>query len=80
MFDTYIITTIKISKENLQKLKTLNLPICFKEDSDSYYDEIGGFHSCAIGWNPNGVWCGECTKLSCKDCVNKYAKKKLINE
>ena len=36
--------------------------------SEAYYDEIGGFHDAAEGYNPNGVWCGECTKLTCLNC------------
>jgi hypothetical protein len=71
MFDTYITTTTKISEEKLHQLLNLNLPIFFKEDPESHYDEVGGFHSSAIGWNPNGVWCGECTKISCKDCSSR---------
>lgn len=30
-----------------------------------YKDEVGGFHEDARGWNPQGVWCGECTKGRC---------------
>ena len=37
-----------------------------------YKDEVGGFHEDAIGWNPQGVWCGECTRESCKDCTNEH--------
>lgn len=37
-----------------------------------YKDEVGGFHEDAIGWNPQGVWCGECTKGSCKGCPNEH--------
>lgn len=37
-----------------------------------YKDEVGGFHEDAIGWNPQGVWCGECTRGSCKGCPNRH--------
>lgn len=37
-----------------------------------YKDEVGGCHEDAIGWNPQGVWCGECTRESCKGCINEH--------
>lgn len=45
-----------------------------EQKETGYYDEVGGFHDEAMGWNPNGVWCGECTKISCVDCPSRYAK------
>ena len=45
-----------------------------KEKETGYYDEIGGYHDEAIGWNPNGVWCGECTRESCINCPSKDIK------
>lgn len=71
MFSTYIVTDTKISLEELQELKTKGLPIIFLDNPDAYYDDIGGFHDSAIGWNPNGVCCGECTMVSCRDCSNR---------
>ena len=74
-FDTYIVTSINASEEKIEKLKEQHLPIVFYDDNDgSYYDEVGGFHSAAIGWNPNGVWCGECTRISCSNCSSRNAK------
>lgn len=44
--------------------------------SDSAHnDEVGGHHDCGCGWNPNGVFCGECSTLSCNGCVNQDATK-----
>lgn len=47
------------------------------KDNEAYYDNVGGFHEIevkvelsAIGYNPNGVYCGECLKLSCEGCDN----------
>ena len=60
-FPTYIGTSIKSSKKELEKLKKLDLPIFFYDD-------------CAEGWNPNGVWCGECTNKSCAKCPSKDVK------
>lgn len=71
MFDIYIVVHSSISEEKLQDLKTKGLPIIFSDNPEAYYDDVGGFHDCAIGWNPNGVWCGECTKASCRDCPNR---------
>lgn len=45
--------------------------IRYYNDSDCWIDEVGGVHDSGIGWNPNGVWCGECTKYSCKNCTMK---------
>lgn len=42
-----------------------------RNNKEAYYDDVGGFHDCAEGWNPNGVWCGECTMLSCRDCSSR---------
>ena len=76
-FPTYIGTSKDTPEEQIKKLKQFNLPIFFYDDEDgSYYDEVGGFHSAAVGWNPNGVWCGECTNRSCKDCPSRYSEEK----
>ena len=69
--ETYIYTSIYISKEEIEKLKKLKLPIYFYDCKEAYYDEVGGYHDCAEGWNPNGVWCGECTRPSCKGCPSE---------
>lgn len=42
-------------------------------DPDCYTDDAGGHHDSGIGWNPHGVWCGECTRVSCKGCFNEFA-------
>ena len=74
-FPTYIGTSKNIPTEELEKLKQMSLPIFFYDDEDgSYYDEVGGFHSVALGWNPNGVWCGECTNKSCAKCPSTDIK------
>lgn len=50
------------------------------EHKDCYTDEYGCHHDCGIGWNPNGRWCGECTREG-KDCPaynlqnNEYTSK-----
>ena len=57
----------------------VTIPPCKVEDKyedypEAYYDEVGGYHDCAIGWNPNGVWCGECTRISCANCPSRNSK------
>lgn len=73
-FSTCILTSINTPEKKLKELKEHNLPILFFDDTNAYYDEVGGYHDCAEGWNPNGVWCGECTNRSCKDCPSRYSK------
>lgn len=34
-------------------------------------DEVRGTHHSGVGYNPNGVFCGECAKTSCKGCINE---------
>ena len=42
------------------------LPWVREED---YLDEVGGFHSPGQCYNPEGHFCGECNKESCKGCA-----------
>jgi len=44
------------------------------EDED-IIDEVGGCHGGGIGFNPQGVWCGECTNVTCAGCVNQHVTK-----
>jgi hypothetical protein len=57
-----------IMQDNSKKLMcTIVLP-----DGDEYWkDEVGGYHSPPIGWNPLGRSCGECCSISCIDCPAK---------
>ena len=41
-------------------------------NENCYTDPVGGEHDSGIGWNPNGIWCGECNSFSCEGCVNEY--------
>ena len=71
MFDTYIVTNTQIPPEELHELKTKGLPIIFLDDPHAYFDDVGGFHDSGMGYNPKGVWCGECTRESCRDCSSR---------
>ena len=37
-----------------------------------YYDNIGGFHSPCNCYNPQGYFCGDCTKLTCENCSMRF--------
>ena len=41
-------------------------------NDDGYFDEVSGYHSEAIGWNPHGIWHGECTRASCNGCPYEH--------
>lgn len=34
-------------------------------------DEVGGYHEDGIGINPHGIYCGECSKITCSGCHNE---------
>lgn len=40
----------------------------FYSSKDKWFDEVGGFHDCGVGHNPNGVLCGECNIETCSEC------------
>lgn len=31
-------------------------------------DELGGLHDGVVGYNPQGIYCGECANVTCKGC------------
>lgn len=35
---------------------------------------VNGIHEAGKGWNPNGVYCGECSKASCRQCPARARK------
>ena len=76
-FPTYICTSVYNTIEDLQNLVKLHkLPVFFYDCEEAYFDEVGGYHDCAEGWNPHGVWCGECTNKSCANCPSKNMKER----
>lgn len=38
----------------------------------SFMDAIGGVHDEGLGWNPNGVFCGECSNSTCEKCPCRF--------
>jgi nucleoside 2-deoxyribosyltransferase len=43
-------------------------PIRFYNNPDAWIDDIGGYHDGEHSWNPNSIYCGECSKKTCKGC------------
>jgi hypothetical protein len=39
-----------------------------KDGTEWITDDIGGTHSEGIGWNPQGLCCGECSYTTCVEC------------
>jgi hypothetical protein len=33
---------------------------------------MSGTHEEGIGWNPQGVWCGECGNITCEGCPHEH--------
>ena len=44
-------------------------------ENDTYYDNVGGYHSPGDCYNPKGHYCGDCTKLSCESCPCRILEK-----
>lgn len=45
----------------------------YKVDADgTYRDEVDGYHSPGDCYNPNGYYCGDCTKRSCAHCDFRF--------
>lgn len=42
--------------------------IRFYNNPNAWIDEVGGYHDNGIGWNPNSVHCGACTRKTCSGC------------
>lgn len=64
---------ISLVDNSIEKFKTNEDKVRFEEkykDSDLIIDELGGIHEEGLGWNPNGVFCGECSLTNCDGCEN----------
>lgn len=61
--------------EQLKQFETVSLQV-----DTSTKDEVGGIHDSGEGWNPQGVWCGECSSETCKGCVNEHATTGVLDE
>jgi len=41
---------------------------------DYIKDDAGGVHEEGLGWNPQGVFCGECSNRDCSGCKFEHEK------
>lgn len=54
--------------------------LSFLDSDPLLHDIIGGHHQEGLGWNPNGDFCGECSRLSCEGCKQRFKSKEKSNE
>lgn len=40
-----------------------------KYDEHLYIDEVGGVHDSGCGYDPFGIYCGECSNFTCFKCI-----------
>lgn len=59
------------TRSEINYAKSKGKLIYFYNHPEMYYDEVGGFHDSGTGYSPNGIYCGECSKLTCKDCIHE---------
>ena len=71
-----IIIENKEKRDNLKvKIRKINPNLnitSFNEVEPDYYDNVGGFHSPCNCYNPQGYFCGDCTKLTCENCSVRF--------
>lgn len=58
------------TRKEIEYAKSKGKFIYFYSHPEIYYDDVGGYHDSGFGYNPNGTYCGECSKLSCRYCDN----------
>ena len=58
------------TEKEIEYAKSKGKFIYYYNHPEMHYDDIGGFHDSGIGYNPDGTWCGECSRLSCRGCKN----------
>lgn len=47
----------------------------YENEENWFKDVIDGRHEEGLGWNPNGVYCGECSNLTCVGCISRNETK-----
>ena len=63
--------TIKLNSEFTSDSSVIEVMDWMKNTEIAFTDELGGIHDEGVGWNPNGVFCGECGNITCVDCSSK---------
>lgn len=64
------------TRREIEYAKSQGKFIYFYNHPEAYYDDVGGFHDSATGYNPKGMYCGECTMVSCRDCSSRDLEEK----
>lgn len=60
------------SKDRIEQMIISNRIEMREYKDETIIDEVGGMHEGGVGWNPKGFWCGECSSITCKGCVNEF--------
>ena len=63
--------TVKMNTNFTLDSKIKDVVFYLENTEKAFRDEIGGIHDEGLGWNPNGVFCGECNCLTCVGCLSK---------
>lgn len=63
--------TIKLNSEFTSDSSLIEVMDWMKNTDIALKDELGGVHDECMGWNPNGVFCGECGNITCVCCQAK---------
>lgn len=58
------------TKKEIEYAKSQGKFVYFYNHPEFHYDDVGGYHDSGTGYNPNDVYCGECSRLSCKGCIS----------
>ena len=75
MYDGFGYLGLDVDEEIRQQLIDEEANEVIIHNEDCWTDAIGGHHDSGMGWAPDGHWCGECCKSSCKGCKVWEAKK-----
>lgn len=59
------------TRSEINYAKSKGKLIYFYNHPEMYYDEVGGFHDSGTGYSPKDIYCGECSKSTCKDCIHE---------
>lgn len=65
------------TRKEIEYAKSQGKFIYFYNHPEYHYDDVGGYHDSGTGYNPNDVYCGECSRLSCRDCSNKDSTRNI---
>lgn len=70
----------KSTQSEIDYAKAQGKFVYFYHHPEAYYDNVGGYHDSGTGYNPNDVYCGECSRLSCKGCKSENSTNEKFNK